>query len=90
MLDSMACGCTVLGSATAPVQEVIQHGKNGLLADFFDVDKLAATAVEVLKDPAAYRHLGRAAERTIAEKYSLKFMLPQITKFYEQVTAQQP
>ena len=87
MLDAMACGCTMLASNTAPVQEVIQHGQNGLLGEFFDVNKLAATAVEVLKDPAAYRHLGQAAEQTIADKYSLKLILPQITEFYEQVAA---
>ena len=45
MMQAMASGCVILGSATAPVQEVIEDGKQGLLADFYDVDGLAEQAV---------------------------------------------
>ena len=46
---------------TAPVQEVIQHGQNGLLVDFFDGEALAATIAGVLADPASHRPLSQAA-----------------------------
>src|SRR5262249_34383619 len=65
LLDALACGCTVLASDTAPVREFIQHGQNGLLQNFFDVDGFAATALHVLRDPEAYRHLGQAGEKLI-------------------------
>ena len=86
LLDAMACGCTVLASDTAPVREVIRHNHNGLLCDFFDVDALTATALEVLKDPAAYRaQLGRAACQTVEERYSTEVILPQMVQFFEAV-----
>jgi glycosyltransferase involved in cell wall biosynthesis len=87
MMDAMSCGAVVLGSATTPVQEMITDGQNGLLADLFDVEGLAKRAIEVLRDPAAYRPLGRAAEALITERYSLEAVLPQMLGMYDQAIA---
>ncbi len=83
MMNSLACGCTVLGSATAPVKEMIRHRENGLLADFFDVDGLTELALEVMEDPEKYRHLGEAGAKMIEQSYSLKKMLPKMLDLYE-------
>ena len=85
MMDAMSCGAVVLGSATAPVMEMIRDGENGLLADFFDVEGLADKAVRVLKDPAAHRPLGRAAEEKVKLMYSLEAVTPAMLKMYESV-----
>jgi hypothetical protein len=82
-MDAMSCGAVVLGSATSPVKEMIRDGENGLLADFFKPEEFAHKAVEVLKDPGAFRQLGRAAEQMIVEKYSLEAVLPQMLQLYE-------
>ena len=34
LMNALSCGAVVLGSATAPVKEMIRDGENGLLADF--------------------------------------------------------
>jgi glycosyltransferase involved in cell wall biosynthesis len=88
MMNSLACGCTVLGSATAPVKEMIKHRENGLLADFFDVDGLTELALEVLEDPEQYRYLGEAGAKMIEESYSLKTMLPKMLDLYERTLQQ--
>src|SRR5258706_11759812 len=67
MMDAMSCGAVVLGSATPPVQEMIADGRNGLLADFFDVDEMVRKGVAALRDPAGHRTLGHAAEAMIQE-----------------------
>ena len=84
MVDAMSCGAVVLGSDTSPVRELIEHGKTGLLADFFDPAAMADSAVRVLQDPAAHRALGRAAESLVAEKYSLDAVLPQHLALYDE------
>jgi len=87
MLDAMSCGAVVLASNTAPVAEMVRDGQNGLLADFFDAEEFANKALEVLRDPAAYRPLGRAAERLMDEHYSLDVILPRMIALYERAAA---
>ena len=72
MLEAMSCECLVIGSATAPVQEVIEDGVNGLLVDFFSPDAVAAAVVRALADPAAMAPLREAARRTVQERYDLQ------------------
>jgi len=90
MMNAMSCGAVVLGSATSPVKEMIRDGQNGLLADFFDVEGIAAKAVEVLKDPDAARPMGRAAERMIVEQYSLEAVLPRMLQLYDETVSGSP
>ncbi|HSB81614.1 MAG TPA: glycosyltransferase, partial [Candidatus Methylomirabilis sp.] len=78
LLNALACECTVLASDTAPVREVIQHEKNGLLGDFFDVEQLAALALDVLRDPLAFRALGAEGRALIEDRYSLDQTLPRL------------
>ncbi|HET9664657.1 MAG TPA: glycosyltransferase, partial [Burkholderiales bacterium] len=77
-IEAMSAGCLVVGSRTPPVEEVIEHGKNGLLADFFDAAALAETVVEGLARPEHHAPLRNAARETAIERYDLKSMcLPQ-------------
>ena len=75
-LETMSCGCTVVGFSTAPVQEVIHHNKNGLLTNFFDPKALAQTVCGLLEDRSLSKRLSKMARATIEQKYSLKKCLP--------------
>jgi len=85
LLEALASECTVLGSDSGPMKEIIRDNRNGLLCDFFDVDELARRALQVLKDPAAYRAVGRAARKGIQEKHGLSVIMPRTASFYEEV-----
>jgi glycosyltransferase involved in cell wall biosynthesis len=72
MLEAMAAGCVVIGSRTAPVQEVIQHGKNGLLVDFFSPAELIDAVQHVCDEPKRMHAMRDEARRTIVDRYDLK------------------
>jgi glycosyltransferase involved in cell wall biosynthesis len=86
LVQAMATGCTILSSATAPVQEVMEHGVHGLLGDFFDVDGLVEQAVKVLRDPAPYRPLGEAARQRVLERYELGHCTRRLVQLFEEVS----
>jgi glycosyltransferase involved in cell wall biosynthesis len=71
LLEAMAAGCAVIGSRTAPVEEVID-GTNGYLVDFFDTEGIAERICGVLEDPAASEEIRRNARRTVLERYDLQ------------------
>lgn len=87
MVDAMSCGAVLLASDQRCVREYIEPGKNGLLAEFFDVEGLAKQAVEVLRDPAVYRPLAEAAIQTVRENYSVDVAMPRLKTFFESVAA---
>lgn len=63
MLEAMATGCLVIGSATAPVREVLEEGVNGWLLNAFDRDAVVAKTLEGLAMPAETAALLRSAAR---------------------------
>jgi len=69
MLEAMAAGCVVVGSATAPVKEVIRDGENGLLVDFFDTEAIAEKVESALGDPSCMEALRASARQSIVAKY---------------------
>ncbi|RAI55362.1 glycosyltransferase family 4 protein [Roseicella frigidaeris] len=88
MLEAMANECLVIGSATPPVQEVIEDGRNGLLVDFHAPEQLAETVVRALARPEAYRPLRAAARRSIVERYDLHSRcLPDLLRLVDTVAA---
>ena len=87
-IEAMSAGCLVVGSATAPVEEVIAQGHNGLLVDFFDSDALAATVIDALASPSKVAHLRAAARATAVQRYDLESVcLPQQLQLLERLAA---
>ena len=72
MLEAMSCGALLLGSATPPVEEVIEPGVNGLLCDFFDHEAMAHQIAEILDNRGDYQALRDAARRPAVERYDLE------------------
>jgi glycosyltransferase involved in cell wall biosynthesis len=66
--ESLAMGCAVVASDTAPVHEFVTHEKNGLLVPFLDPAGIADGVLRVLADTRLANRLRRAA-RAWAEEH---------------------
>jgi glycosyltransferase involved in cell wall biosynthesis len=76
LLEAMSTGCTIVGSSTAPVSEVIENEKSGILADFFDSFRLATRIGEALDDQNQAVAMGQAARDYMVKHYDLGSVLP--------------
>lgn len=86
MLEAMSAGACIVGSRTAPVEELIEDGVNGRLVDFFDVPGWSRALTEALAYPERNAALRRAARETILKGYDLhNLCLPRIADFVEAV-----
>ena len=72
MIEAMACGCLIVGSATPPVLEVLSDGINGLTVDFFDTGKIVERIEYALEQADHLRPLREAARLMALKQFDLK------------------
>ncbi|WP_420402501.1 glycosyltransferase family 4 protein [Nisaea sp.] len=80
MLEAMAKECLVVASDTAPVREVIRHGKNGLLVEYGNPELLADAVTDALAKGKKLNPVRKAARKTVVERYDLKTICLPIQK----------
>lgn len=77
-------GVSDRGVKHPPVQEVLLHGENGILVDFFDVQGWSDALIKALADPKAGDAMRVAARRTALAEYDLRGVcLPRMVAFVE-------
>jgi len=77
LLEAMACGCCVVGSAGMPVDEVIRNGVEGVLVPITHERLLAQAVLGCLADGGRRDQFGRAA-RQAALAWDQKVTLPRL------------
>ena len=71
VLEAMATGAPLVTTRVGQAQELVDHGRNGLLVDVEDFEALAAHAARLHADAALATSL-RDAGRATAERYALE------------------
>ena len=72
LFEAMALEKPVVASDVLPVRDVIEDGRTGLLADFFQPQALAEKIGDVLEKPETFREMGRAARRHVVDNYDFQ------------------
>ncbi len=71
ILEAMACGIPCVATRVSGSEDLIQHGKNGLLVDVYDYPAMAQAILTLLRDPERVHVYGQAARKRIEQAYSL-------------------
>ena len=70
VLEAMFTGLPVVQTRHAGIDEVIEHGRTGLLVEERDVEGMAQAMLQVAQNPVLARMLGQTARRESMEKYT--------------------
>lgn len=81
LLEALSCGCLLIGSDTEPVREVVRHGQNGFLCDYWNPDMLADMAAWLLERSNVMKEVRKAARQTILEHYDLQRLGPRNVEY---------
>lgn len=72
LLEAMSAGCSLIVSDTQPLQEVISRDETGKFINFFDIEGLADSILDLLEDRDMRERLGKAAREFVMDRYDLK------------------
>jgi glycosyltransferase involved in cell wall biosynthesis len=82
LLESMAAGAPTVATRVGGTPEAIVDGRNGVLVPPGDVAALASAIGRLLDAPDMAAALGRAARRTVEQRYSLQTMVGATEQLY--------
>jgi N-acetyl-alpha-D-glucosaminyl L-malate synthase BshA len=87
-LEALASGVPVVGTGGSGLAEVVDHGTSGFLHPVGAVDEMAASGVELLRDPGLWTEFGAAARAAAVSRYSAELVVPMYEAVYEEVLAE--
>ena len=82
VLESMACGVPVVGTAVGGTPELIEDGVTGLLVPPRDPVALADRVVWLLKEPAVAHRLAERGRHKVEQEFTIERMVAQFHALY--------
>jgi glycogen synthase len=86
LVEGMAAGVVVVGTASGGSAEILQHEVNGLVFPPEDTNALAKCLLRLIDDPALYARLAKAGKAT-APKFDLQRMVDEMEQFFIETIA---
>ncbi|WP_417538427.1 glycosyltransferase family 4 protein [Marinobacter sp.] len=86
MMEAMAVGIPVVAYDIPGVDQLVEHGKTGLLAPFGDKAALAACCKQVLEDPELAATLSQNAREMVHARYSAARMADEYEALFRELT----
>ena len=85
LIEAMAAGKPVVATAVGGVEDVVTHGRTGLVVPPGDTERLASAMVQLATDTATRHKLGRAARGEIGVRFSPRRLVSEMSQLYDRV-----
>lgn len=86
-LESLACGTPVVAFDTTGLKDIIDHQKNGYLANCFQSDDLSAGIRWVLETESRRKKLGQNGRQKVEQKFTLEHQAQAYKRLYQSLIA---
>lgn len=86
LLEAAASGCAMVGTNISGCREIIQHQFTGLLVPRRNILMLADALKLLISSPELRISYGTAARKRLEEKFTIKKIMTQTLKIYEEFT----
>lgn len=85
ILEAMACGTPVVASAVGGIQELISHGKTGILVKPADPEELAEAITAIVSDPELRNKISDDAKKMVKERFTWEHVAENTLAVYEKL-----
>jgi glycosyltransferase involved in cell wall biosynthesis len=82
LIESNACGIPAIATRVGGMAELIEPGKNGLLVEPDQVDCLADSIQQLLKDDALRKQMGRTGRQMVVNRFSWDSIVSSLVTLY--------
>jgi len=86
-LEAMACGKPAIACEGQGIDEIIEHGANGLLVQAGSELQLAESLRVLMQNEDLRARLGRAARQTVLQRHTLEHQAAEIAELYRECLA---
>jgi glycosyltransferase involved in cell wall biosynthesis len=90
LIEAMALGKPLVGSAIGGIPEIIEDGKNGFLVRANDAGALARALEQLLEDPALRRRMGEQGRRRFEELFEFNGCYSRLRSVYWSALKRRP
>ncbi|HEX2121464.1 MAG TPA: N-acetyl-alpha-D-glucosaminyl L-malate synthase BshA [Thermoanaerobaculia bacterium] len=84
-LEAMTSEVPVIATRSGGLPEVVNDGETGYLLPVGDVESMARCGIEILRDDALRRKMGRRAREVAVERFDEQWIVPRYREMYENV-----
>jgi glycosyltransferase involved in cell wall biosynthesis len=86
-IESLAAGTPVVATRVGGVEDVVEHGTDGLLVPVGDVVSISAALERLARDPELRRAMGRAGKERTAPRYRVERLVDDVDELYRELLA---